>query len=716
MMKMFYVKFVNGISFFILLSLIFLNVNLFSQSPFAFNYQAIVRNPDGSLKSNQGAIFKFEIMNSLNNVQYTETHSVVTNEYGLATAHIGRGSTVDDFSSIKWGESAYFLNVYIDDIEMGSSQLLSVPYALYALNAKTPGPEGPMGPQGPEGPIGPIGPTGIRGPIGASGQIGPAGPQGPKGEKGDLASITGAATSILNSDLAPDRAVVSSGQGKVTATYITSTEITHLANARDNLQAQIDAKSAAITGSATTIDDETIDADRAVITSAQGKIAASDVTATEVGYLDGVTSSVQTQLDAKQQSIIGSATTIDLETIDVNRAVITSAQGKIAASDVTSSEVGHLDNVTSNIQTQLNAKQATIIGSATTIDLETIDADRAVITSAQGKIAASAITATELGHLDNVTSNIQTQLDAIPIPATLTASRAAITDAQGKIAASDVTSSEVLYLDITTAGTVEASKAIVTDANKDVSGIRNLTTTGDVTVNTNKLTVAAATGNTAVAGTMGIGGNTTVGGTLGVTGDVAVNTNKFTVAAASGNTAVAGTLGVTGDVAVNTNKFTVAAASGNTAVAGTLGVTGDVAVNTNKFTVTAGSGNTVVAGDVTMSGTGKVADFGGNAIKGYSATLNDQTGTSYTLTAADNGKVVTLNNGSAITLTIPSGLVAGFNCLLVQKGAGQVTIGAGGGVTLSNRSSQVKTAGQHAIVTLVHIGGEVYILSGDTGA
>ena len=162
--------------------------------------------------------------------------------------------------------------------------------------------------------------------------------------------------------------------------------------------------------------------------------------------------------------------------------------------------------------------------------------------------------------------------------------------------------------------------------------------------------------------------------------------------------------------------MTVAAASGNTAVAGTLGVTGDVAVNTNKFTVTAGSGNTVVAGDVTMSGTGKVADFGGNAIKGYSATLNDQTGTSYTLTAADNGKVVTLNNGSAITLTIPSGLVAGFNCLLVQKGAGQVTIGAGGGVTLSNRSSQVKTAGQHAIVTLVHIGGEVYILSGDTGA
>ena len=234
------------------------------------------------------------------------------------------------------------------------------------------------------------------------------------------------------------------------------------------------------------------------------------------------------------------------------------------------------------------------------------------------------------------------------MPSTITASRAVVTNVSGQISASDVTSSEVLYLDIASAGTVEASKAIVTDANKDVEGIRNLTTTGDVTVNTNKLTVAGATGNTAIAGT--------------------------------------------------------------------LGVTGDVAVNNNKFTVAAASGNTTIAGNVTMSGTGKVTDFGGNSIKGYSATLNDQTGTTYTLAASDNGKVVTLNNGSAITVTIPTGLVGGFNCLLVQKGAGQVTIAGAGGVTLSNRSTQTKTAGQHAIVTLVHIGGEVYILSGDTGA
>ncbi len=64
-----------------------------------------------------------------------------------------------------------------------------------------------------------------------------------------------------------------------------------------------------------------------------------------------------------------------------------------------------------------------------------------------------------------------------------------------------------------------------------------------------------------------------VTGKLNATGDFSVATNKLTVAAASGNTVVAGTLGVTGDFAVATSKFTVASASGNTVIAGTLEVT-----------------------------------------------------------------------------------------------------------------------------------------------
>ena len=109
-----------------------------------------------------------------------------------------------------------------------------------------------------------------------------------------------------------------------------------------------------------------------------------------------------------------------------------------------------------------------------------------------------------------------------------------------------------------------------------------------------------------------------------------------------------------------------------------------------------------------MTGTG--------SISGFDANLNDQTGTAYTLTSSDNGKVLTLNNANAITLTIAASLGDGFNCLIVQKGAGQVTLSAAGGVTVVNRSSETKTAGQYATVSVINIGSEQYILSGDTGS
>ncbi|MFL2991652.1 MAG: beta strand repeat-containing protein [Cytophagales bacterium] len=126
--------------------------------------------------------------------------------------------------------------------------------------------------------------------------------------------------------------------------------------------------------------------------------------------------------------------------------------------------------------------------------------------------------------------------------------------------------------------------------------------------------------------------------------------------------------------------------------------------------------------DVTLgSGTSSITTVSGNlsgsgSISGFDANLNDQTNTTYTLVAGDNGKVVTLDNGSAITVTIDTGLGDGFNCLLVQKGSGQVTISAGTGVTVVNRSSETKTAGQYATVSVINIGSEQYILSGDTGS
>jgi hypothetical protein len=75
---------------------------------------------------------------------------------------------------------------------------------------------------------------------------------------------------------------------------------------------------------------------------------------------------------------------------------------------------------------------------------------------------------------------------------------------------------------------------------------------------------------------------------------------------------------------------------------------------------------------------------------------------------------VTLNNSSPITLTINIGLGDGFNCLIVQKGAGQITMA--GTATRINRQSHTKTAGQYAVVSIVNIGSETIIVAGDTGS
>ena len=81
--------------------------------------------------------------------------------------------------------------------------------------------------------------------------------------------------------------------------------------------------------------------------------------------------------------------------------------------------------------------------------------------------------------------------------------------------------------------------------------------------------------------------------------------------------------------------------------------------------------------------------------------------------SSDNGKVITLSNASAITLTVASGLGAGFNCMIVQKGAGIVTLVGAGGVTVTNRIGFTKTGGTNAIVTLIAIASNYFVSGGD---
>jgi hypothetical protein len=112
--------------------------------PRGFNYQAVVRNNTGALAANQSVGMRFSIhQDSLGGgVVYRETHTKLTNQFGVITIVIGGGAVVHgNIDSINWAASNYYLQVETDPaggvsyIDMGTTQLMSVPYAQYAKTA-----------------------------------------------------------------------------------------------------------------------------------------------------------------------------------------------------------------------------------------------------------------------------------------------------------------------------------------------------------------------------------------------------------------------------------------------------------------------------------------------------------------------------------------------------------------------------------------------------
>ena len=94
--------------------------------------------------------------------------------------------------------------------------------------------------------------------------------------------------------------------------------------------------------------------------------------------------------------------------INTNEDNIAMAESDI---DGLQTDVGTLQTNVNNVQTALNSKQDAVVGGASTITEDNLTASRALVSNSSGKVAVSTVTSTELGYLDGVTSNVQTQLD-----------------------------------------------------------------------------------------------------------------------------------------------------------------------------------------------------------------------------------------------------------------------------------------------------------------
>jgi hypothetical protein len=113
-------------------------------------------------------------------------------------------------------------------------------------------------------------------------------------------------------------------------------------------------------------------------------------------------------------------------------------------------------------------------------------------------------------------------------------------------------------------------------------------------------------------------------------------------------------------------------------------------------------------GNISTTGTLTGGNTNTSTISGFAANVASISA-NYPLTASDNGKILQSTSTTAITITIPTGLPTGFNCTVVQMGAGQLTFSG----TYFNRGSFTKSASQYSIVSIIHLGSDKIIVSGE---
>lgn len=169
------------------------------------------------------------------------------------------------------------------------------------------------------------------------------------------------------------------------------------------------------------------------------KIADGSVSNTEFQYLDGVTSAIQPQLALKAPLASPTFTGTVTTPVTASRALVTGASSELAASTTTATEIGYVSGVTSAIQTQINTKAPTASPTFSGTITTPLTASRALVTGAASEVAISPTTSTEIGYVSGVTSAIQTQLNAKVATVTGDILAASFTGAQSVASPTNVT-------------------------------------------------------------------------------------------------------------------------------------------------------------------------------------------------------------------------------------------------------------------------------------
>ena len=166
-----------------------------------------------------------------------------------------------------------------------------------------------------------------------------------------------------------------------------------------------------------------------LVTDAQSKVVSSNVSWTTLSYLNGVTAPIQTQLDSKagvsdvaallsgnlssNSVLVGNTLILAGAGWTRDSVLVLNASGNVVTTNVSTTELQYLDGLTAPLVTTLAGKANVLTGAVTTIDYEDLAFDKALVSTALGKVGVSTTTATELGYLAGVTSSVQTQLNSM---------------------------------------------------------------------------------------------------------------------------------------------------------------------------------------------------------------------------------------------------------------------------------------------------------------
>ena len=442
-----------------------------------------------------------------------------------------------------------------------------------------------------------------------------------------------------------------------------------------------------------------------------------NVSATEISYVDGVTSAIQTQLNAKAPTANPTFT------------------GTVSGITKSMVGLGNADNTT-------DANKPVSSATQTALDLKAPLADPTFTGTVvlPSTTSIGNVSATEIGYVDGVTSAIQTQLDA----------KAALAGATftGTVAVSDTTqASSASTGSVTTAGGIGVAKNAYVGGNLNVAG--NLTISGTTTtVSSTNLEVTdpliyIGTGNSANVNDLGLVGHFD-NGTYQHTGLVrdasdgkwklfsGITTEPTTTidfGTWTKDTLVAGGIETANLTATGSIDFTGATVTGLTTLPSQTGNSGKY-LTTNGSVASWATLNASPALDdlsdvtITSATTNDVVYFNGTTwinkyVQAIPTVTNAQSGTTYTLVLGDAGKIVEVSNASAITLTIPTNASVaypvGTQITILQTGAGQITVAAPSGGTL-NATPGTKLRAQWSSATLLKRATDTWVLMGDLTA